>query len=79
VSFGFQLQRDFTAPYNDAGITPTFTLGMSAANTKTLAGAQLPGASTTDVTAANNLLANLAGYLTSYSQTTTSTAALPVL
>jgi hypothetical protein len=69
ISFGFQLQRDFTSPYNDVGITPTFTLGMSPANTKTLSASQLPGASTTDVTAANNLLSNLAGFLTSYSQT----------
>lgn len=69
VSFGFQLQRDYTSPYNDAGITPTFTLGISTANTKGIQAAQLPGASSTDVTAANSLLANLAGYLNSYTQT----------
>jgi outer membrane receptor protein involved in Fe transport len=69
ISFGFQLQRDYTSPYNDAGITPTFTPGMSPSNPKTLAGSQLPGASTTDVQIANNLLSNLVGYLTSYTQT----------
>ena len=69
IAFGFQLQRDYTEPYNDAGITPTYTLGISSANTKGLQNSQLPGASSTDVTAANNLLANLAGYLSSYTQT----------
>jgi hypothetical protein len=68
-TFGYQLQRNYTSPYNDAGITPTYTLGMSAANSKTLTGAQIPGASANDVTAANNLLANLAGFVTSYTQT----------
>jgi hypothetical protein len=69
ISFGYQLQRDYTSPYNDAGITPTYTLGMSAANPKTLSASQLPGASTSDVTAANNLLSNLAGQVASYTQT----------
>ena len=69
LTFGYQLQRFYTSPYNDAGITPTYTLGMSAANTRTLSAAQIPGASANDVTAANNLLANLAGHITSYAQT----------
>jgi hypothetical protein len=69
ITFGFQLQRDYTEPYNDAGITPTYTLGISSANTNGIQGSQLPGASTTDLTQANNLLANLAGYLSSYTQT----------
>jgi hypothetical protein len=69
MAFGYQLQRDYTSPYNDAGITPTYTLGMSAANPKTLSASQIPGASANDVTAANNLLSNLAGFITSYTQT----------
>ena len=69
IAFGFQLQRDFTEPYNDAGITPTYSLGISSANTKGLQNSQLPGASSNDVAAANSLLANLAGFLTSYTQT----------
>ena len=69
LSFGYQLQREYTSPYNDAGITPTLTLGMSPANSKTLSATQIPGASTSDVNAANNLLSNLAGYITSYTQT----------
>jgi hypothetical protein len=69
IVFGYQLQREYTNPYNDAGITPTFTLGMTAANAKTLTAAQVPGASTTDLTNANNLLSNLAGYVSQYTQT----------
>jgi hypothetical protein len=69
IQFGYQLQRAFTEPYNDLGITPTYTLGISSLNTNGLTNAQLPGASSSDVTAANNLLSNLVGYLSSYSQT----------
>jgi len=69
IQFGYQLQRAYTEPYNDAGITPTYTLGISSLNTNGLGTAQLPGASSNDITAANNLLANLVGYLSSYSQT----------
>jgi hypothetical protein len=68
-TFGYQLQRNYTSPYNDAGITPTYTLAMTAANSKTLSAAQIPGASANDVAAANNLLANLAGFVGSYTQT----------
>src|SRR5262245_8646240 len=56
ISFGFQIQKDYTEPYNDAGITPTYSLGISTANTFGLTNAQLPGASSSDLTAANNLL-----------------------
>jgi hypothetical protein len=69
IQFGFQLQRDYTEPYNDAGITPTYNLGISSANTFGLGNAQLPGASSTDIATANNLLATLAGFLTTYTQT----------
>jgi hypothetical protein len=69
IQFGYQLQRIFVEPYNDGGITPTYTLGISSLNTNGLGTAQLPGASSTDITNANNLLANLVGYLSSYTQT----------
>ncbi len=69
IQFGFQLQREYTEPYNDAGITPTYNVGISTANTFGLGTAQLPGASSTDQTAANNLLATLAGFVSSYTQT----------
>jgi hypothetical protein len=67
--FGYQLERAFTEPYNDAGITPTYTLGISSANSFGFSTAQLPGASSSDITAANNLLATLVGFVSSYSQT----------
>ena len=69
LQFGYQLERAYTEPYNDAGITPTYTLGISSLNTNGLGTGQLPGASSSDVTAANNLLANLVGYVSSYTQT----------
>jgi hypothetical protein len=69
IQFGYQLQRAYTEPYNDAGITPTYTLGISSLNTNGLGTAQLPGASSSDITAANNLLSNLVGFVSSYTQT----------
>jgi len=69
IQFGYQLQRAYTQPYNDAGITPTYTLGISSINPNGLSTAQLPGASSSDITAANNLLSNLVGYVSSYTQT----------
>lgn len=69
IQFGFQMQRDYTEPYNDAGITPTYNVGISSANTFGLTNAQLPGASSSDISTANNLLASLAGFLSTYTQT----------
>jgi len=69
ILFGAQWQYDHTNPYNDAGITPTYNVGISSANSFGLTTAQLPGASTTDISNANNLLATLAGFLSSYTQT----------
>ena len=69
IQFGFQAQYDHTKPYNDAGITATYTEGISTANTFGLTNTQLPGASSSDITSANNLLATLAGFISSYSQT----------
>jgi hypothetical protein len=69
IQFGYQMQRTYVAPYNDAGITPTYTLGISTLNSNGLGTSQLPGASSSDIAAANNLLANLAGYQSAYTQT----------
>jgi hypothetical protein len=69
VQFGVQVQQDFTNPYNDGSITPTYNVGISTANAFGLGNAQLPGASSSDITAANNLLATMAGFLSSYNQT----------
>ena len=75
ISFGFQSQLLKTAPYNDAGIIPTYTLGISTANTNGLTSADLPGIRSTDLTTANNLYANLAGIISSASQTFNVTSA----
>ena len=69
VQFGFQAQLIRTAPFNDAGIIPTYTLGISTANTTGFQTSELPGIRSTDLTAANNLYANLAGIISSSSQT----------
>ncbi len=69
VSFGFQSQVLHTAPFNDAGIVPTYTLGISTANQLGFTTVDLPGARSSDLTTANNLYANLAGIISSASQT----------
>jgi hypothetical protein len=67
LQFGFQTQLIRVEAYNEAGTIPTYTLGIGTGNTG-LTAAQLPGISSTDLTAANNLLATLGGYITSDSQ-----------
>ncbi len=69
VSFGFQSQLLRTNPFNDAGIIPTYTLGISSANTTGLTAADLPGIRSSDLTTANNLYANLAGIVSTAAQT----------
>lgn len=69
ISFGFQSQFLRTAPFNDAAILPTYTLGISGANTTGITANDLPGARSTDVTVANSLYTNLAGIRTSAAQT----------
>jgi hypothetical protein len=68
VQFGYQMSRIRADVYNDAAITPSYTIGIGTGNTGLTASA-LPGASANDVTAANLLLASLAGYYTSSTQT----------
>ncbi len=68
VKFGFAYQSIHTAPYNDAGINPTYTIGIGTGHTGLVA-SQLPGISASDLTTANNLLATLTGALSSSSQT----------
>jgi hypothetical protein len=67
VQFGVQFQAVTTSPFNDVGITPTYTIGVGA-GIQGLSGQQLPGISSSDLAAANTLLATLAGYYTAYSQ-----------
>ena len=68
VQFGFQAQLTHINPYNAAGDVPTYTVGIGAGQTG-LTAAQLPGISASDLSAANTLLATLAGNLNTYSQT----------
>lgn len=69
LGFGFQYQSIHILTFNDAGITPFYNLGISGNNTHGVTAAQLPGASASDQTNANNMLAILAGYISTYTQT----------
>jgi len=69
LSFGFQSQILHSAPFNDAGIVPAYTLGISAANTRGLTSSDLPGIKSSDLTTANGLYSNLAGIISSAAQT----------
>jgi Carboxypeptidase regulatory-like domain len=69
IAFGFQSQIIHAAPYNDAGILPTYTLGISSANTSGLTATDLPGIRSSDLVTANNLYANLAGIVSTAAQT----------
>src|SRR6266446_9544914 len=68
IQFGFQTQRIRAAPYNDAGITPTYTLLVGDGQDGVTA-RQLPGIGATDLNNANGLLATLGGLVDSYGQT----------
>lgn len=67
LQFGYQYQGIRVDSYDQAGTIPTYSIGIGAGN-QGLVAAQLPGISASDLTAANNLLASLGGYVTSYSQ-----------
>ena len=69
IAFGFQAQLLHANPFNDAGIVPTLTLGISAAYPNGLTAADLPGIRSGDLTTANNLYANLAGIVSTAAQT----------
>jgi len=69
VSFGFTYQNIHADPFNDAGNIPTYTMGISAANTKGLNADKVPGVRASDLAIANNLLALHAGYITTATQT----------
>jgi hypothetical protein len=69
VSFGFQTELLRIPVFNDAGILPNYTLGISTANTTGLALADLPGANSASLGIANNLYADLAGIVSQAAQT----------
>lgn len=68
VSFGYQSSYVRIAPFNDGGILPTYTLGLGP-RTTSLGSADLPGASSANLSTANSLYANLAGYVSAAAQT----------
>lgn len=75
IAFGFQSQMLRVAPYNDAGILPQYTVGISANNRTGFAPADFPGVSSGDLVTANNLYANLGGIISSATQTFNVTSA----
>lgn len=68
VSFGYQMQRVSVASYNYGGIVPTWNIGLATKSPYGFSTGSIPGASSTYTTTANNLLANLAGLVSSGSQ-----------
>ncbi|BDC47736.1 hypothetical protein F183_A00520 [Bryobacterales bacterium F-183] len=68
ISFGAQLQFIRVRSYNDAGIVPTYNLGINT-NQRGVSTAELPGAAAADITNANTLLSNIAGLLNTASRT----------
>ncbi|HYR91195.1 MAG TPA: TonB-dependent receptor [Terriglobia bacterium] len=68
VQWGFQTEQTRVRIYDDSGITPTYSLGVDFGNPG-LGESQLTGIRSSDLPAANALLATLAGYVTGYSQT----------
>lgn len=69
IAFGFQFQKINTDPFNDAGNIPVYSMGISAANTRGLTTANVPGLRATDVGIANGLLSLHAGFLSQVDQT----------
>ncbi|MBL0157044.1 MAG: TonB-dependent receptor [Bryobacterales bacterium] len=69
LSFGFQYQNVHADPYNDAGITATYNLGINGVNYAGFNTTIIPGARAADVTTANSLLALHAGLISNATQT----------
>ncbi|MGA2326297.1 MAG: TonB-dependent receptor [Bryobacteraceae bacterium] len=69
--FGYQMQKIRVKSFSDPiDIVPWYTLGMGIGNLNGgLTTTQMPGIGSTDLGAANSLLANLGGYITQASQT----------
>jgi hypothetical protein len=65
--FGYQGQLVRINEFNYGSIVPTYTVGITGHTG--LSGSQLPGVSASDLSSANSLLAELAGYLTADTQT----------
>ena len=67
VQFGVTGQKVTIRNYNYANILPSYGVGFGTGN-QGLVAAQMPGASASDLTSANTLLASLAGYLNTDTQ-----------
>jgi hypothetical protein len=67
LQFGFTAQKVTIRAYNYASIVPSYALGFGTGN-QGLVASQLPGASSSDVSSANTLLATQAGYLNTDTQ-----------
>ena len=68
LQFGAHFQKITVHAYDDAGIVPTYSLGLGTGQ-KAFTRADLTGISNADLSTANALLATLGGYLDGYSQT----------
>jgi len=68
IQFGFHMQQIRVRGYDAAGTLATYSLAMGSGQPALLA-KELPGISSTDLAAANALLANLGGYIDTSSQT----------
>jgi hypothetical protein len=74
LQFGVQGQRIDVESFSNFDNLPTWTLGMSTANTNALDAARLPGVRSTDLGTANGLLALHAGFISSALQTFNATS-----
>jgi hypothetical protein len=68
IQFGFHTQRVSVHSSDSTGVVPTYSLAMGSGQ-PALSSRNLPGVSSTDLAAANSLLATLGGYVDGYSQT----------
>jgi len=68
IQFGFHLQHIGVESYDASGVVPTYSLAMGAGQ-KALARNELAGINSTDLAAANGLLATLGGFIDGFSQT----------
>lgn len=67
--FGADIQRIFAYTFNDAGINQGITLGTNSLNPSGILSSEVPGASSSQLSSATSLYANLVGNLASSSQT----------
>jgi hypothetical protein len=68
-SFGFQANLWRNASVSYTGVVPAYTIAISTTNPNGYRVGDIPGASQTDITRANSLLASLGGMISAYTQT----------